>query len=946
MSNIKKSSIKKSSIKKSSIKKGSIKKGSIKKDKERPYSKSREEREKRAASGNRVESISERDIMYKWNGVHKLNAKEGFELIYGFKPDVYFETTYNTVIDKANARKWWERSSAVTQCENTVGVFMANETECYICGLPIINEPECEHILPVYKAAMYLTLYRTEYKSIIDKFDAGDKLSDDENRIYKELTMEYKWAHRCCNQKKGDTDFIEYVEPKKNDPNSGSFKLDYKNTKDILKSIAESAIEGGSDKGVCSQIFAKQLKGVILKKPSNDKKVIQENINKWITNRIDILQAKQTKTQEEGSLKTIIDYLNKYTNKTAYPMFTLINLCNVISASDMNEIHTIWRLIEGRPPPIKETPPPSQITKAIAITELTRDLNEKCKFGWGRELNEGVYNLYKNIFDIPDSIQIPKLTRTGEQVNMSEVIMFSLLDVNKNVSDIGVFYLKFYSVLTYGDLLLFSEDIGKAYASNLVAQAFKIMMVSRILTKIVEFSTLGQIDTDALNRFNVQFEKLLDDEWDILTKLGAEYTSMRNDQTSYCNFLKYFEYFLKTVDNQNKENLIYNTIKPKIDLSGCSVDSLDITTDIINRAVIAYYMDESKFLKNIPEWNPDVPESMDDDVTTMLKGMAIGSIGLVSLINNNEHLLEIDQADDEDDDDEDDEIKIAEKEFNEKIKLENRSKLIDLILNISQDSPEMQNQLLDNTYLQDISGNRIIPTWNPVEIRLLLNSYYNKFLSIIFISLEKYSFMMKLTNIYNLQKESGTEDQFINRLFTYYNVFIDIYKDTTRCRGNIDEVEFQSNWYSIINCMDINQMAQLIVYIEENNNTDTGNQMDDTESDIENEEMNVDDDKMVIDDKMNVDNELNNEVNDAADVLGQLKRTRTDEDEMDVANTLVDMKTDDNEEKQSETNNIENPAKRQKISIQGGKSKSRRFSKHIHRNKITRKRHHSSLSKI
>ena len=129
----------------------------------------------------------------------------------------------------------------------------------------------------------------------------------------------------------------------------------------------------------------------------------------------------------------------------------------------------------------------------------------------------------------------------------------------------------------------------------------------------------------------------------------------------------------------------YRLVKPNIDGSGCSVDIPEITQDGINAAVVAYYMDESEFLKNIPEWNPDLPDPEDDATTTMLKGVAVGSIGLLSLINNNEHLLntddnEDDNEDDNDDDNDDDTASdTAEKEFNEKIRLEKRSELIDLI---------------------------------------------------------------------------------------------------------------------------------------------------------------------------------------------------------------------------------------------------------------------------
>jgi len=819
-------------------------------------SKSRAKKELRAMSGEKLDVIipNERQLVPKWNSVHKLDAKDGFEMIYGFSPDVYFTDNYNDIIDRANARKWWERSSAVTQCENTIGAFVADETECYICGLPIKKEPECEHILPVYKAALYLTLYRSEYKGIIDKFDRIEEnnsnpdsnameetLTRDEQRIYDEVMMEYKWAHRCCNQKKGETDFIEYVEPTKTESNvsSGMFKLNLKNTKNILTSIANTALAGGDDMSICSKLYAEQLKQVLNININSDKKTKQTKIEKWVNNRIDVLQAKKTQTQEEGSLKTIIDYLNTYSKTTSYPLFTLINLCNIISSSDMNDIHTIWRRIEGKPPPIKETPPPSQITKAIVITELTRDFSAMCKFSWGRDLNGGVYSLYKNIFDIPDSIQIPTLTRNGSQVNMSEVIMFSLLDINKNMSEIGRFYRDFFSVITYGEPSLFPNDPEKAIASQLVGQCFKIMMIARVLYKINKFNTLDEIvDKDALSRFNVQFENTIKEECSKLKSMGK-------DSNQYCEFLKYFDYFIKTIDDKEtldvdgkQTDSIYGIITDYCErnIEDCNdISSLPtITPEIINNSVIKYYMDESEFLKNIPEWNPDVPE--DDDMTTMLKGVAVGSLGLISLINSTEYL--------------------DDSEINKELQNEDKVQIINAIIDITTENG-LHNKLLESPYFQSQSIKQIIENEGNIEvegyenpkvkqiieknkdkeniseetIKQALNKYNNLNLSKIFIYLEKEYLMKQLDNIYTL-KPDEYKPNFVNNLFTYYNLFQEIYQNTTRCKNDVVFEEFQQKWYDIINCMDVNNLASMIQYVEDVEDEQTETQGDSKFADL------------------------------------------------------------------------------------------------------------------
>ena len=79
------------------------------------------------------------------------------------------------------------------------------EDSCYICGTPLplaptCNAPaECEHILPVFYAAMYLFLYTgpnrgtTEYRRGMD-----DLLADGAGEL------EYRWAHMCCNRLKSN----------------------------------------------------------------------------------------------------------------------------------------------------------------------------------------------------------------------------------------------------------------------------------------------------------------------------------------------------------------------------------------------------------------------------------------------------------------------------------------------------------------------------------------------------------------------------------------------------------------------------------------------------------------------------------------------------------------------------------------------------------------------
>jgi hypothetical protein len=60
-------------------------------------------------------------------------------------------------------------------------------TKCWICGLTLIKDegakPECEHILPIAEAAMFLELYQKK-------------------EITKLMGEEYQWSHRICNREK------------------------------------------------------------------------------------------------------------------------------------------------------------------------------------------------------------------------------------------------------------------------------------------------------------------------------------------------------------------------------------------------------------------------------------------------------------------------------------------------------------------------------------------------------------------------------------------------------------------------------------------------------------------------------------------------------------------------------------------------------------------------
>ena len=116
-----------------------------------------------------------------------------------------------------------ERSTATTQCNNTINKFNTDK-ECWLCGQKKWNEkpttkkdkynnaPECEHKLPVLQAFFVIgELYWDKMKNYGDKVKSKHKKYIDKTvkQIREDLfKKEYAWSHRYCNQKKSDKVFI------------------------------------------------------------------------------------------------------------------------------------------------------------------------------------------------------------------------------------------------------------------------------------------------------------------------------------------------------------------------------------------------------------------------------------------------------------------------------------------------------------------------------------------------------------------------------------------------------------------------------------------------------------------------------------------------------------------------------------------------------------------
>jgi hypothetical protein len=128
---------------------------------------------------------------------------------------------------KISVRQIWELATPTIQCNNVIGKVVYGTTQCWICGLKVTQDagmtPECEHILPIAQAAIYLKLYNSEMKK--------DGFKD-----YPWVENEYAWAHSMCNRIKSDTCPLVVK--------GNVFKVDEKQITELLKSIMTTTREG------------------------------------------------------------------------------------------------------------------------------------------------------------------------------------------------------------------------------------------------------------------------------------------------------------------------------------------------------------------------------------------------------------------------------------------------------------------------------------------------------------------------------------------------------------------------------------------------------------------------------------------------------------------------------------------------------------------------------
>lgn len=147
-----------------------------------------------------------------------------------------------------NVRSAIEKSSPTTQCNNTVNKANA-ATKCWICDTPIgekqeldfENGAECEHIFPILQALCFTGLYST---SVFESLkDIADDNKIPRSQVYvEELSREYRWSHRICNQVKSDTHFIKY------DTDTLRFEIGENYVKEFLYKLLGTKSYGGGQK--------------------------------------------------------------------------------------------------------------------------------------------------------------------------------------------------------------------------------------------------------------------------------------------------------------------------------------------------------------------------------------------------------------------------------------------------------------------------------------------------------------------------------------------------------------------------------------------------------------------------------------------------------------------------------------------------------------------------
>jgi hypothetical protein len=150
------------------------------------------------------------------------------------------ETVQCIQANEDTVRAFFERSNPPTQCGNVIG--SAKGQSCWICGTRIIPKevsfkPECEHVFPIIQALAFTGLYETQL---------FESLEDQQQGAYTAgLRLEYRWAHRICNQVKNDAHFVVLT---RTEDGTAVFGIDDAKIADFLTKLETTTKWGGGTK--------------------------------------------------------------------------------------------------------------------------------------------------------------------------------------------------------------------------------------------------------------------------------------------------------------------------------------------------------------------------------------------------------------------------------------------------------------------------------------------------------------------------------------------------------------------------------------------------------------------------------------------------------------------------------------------------------------------------
>jgi len=252
---------------------------------------------------------------------------------------------WETNFSNETVRDIFELADVDEQCNNTIGAVVPGTTLCWICGMPIWAEskdlpcksdnglsPECEHILPIAQAALFLQLYdKTNYESDLFKF-------------------EYDWSHKTCNQTKNADVYFK--------TRTIDDELTIVTTEDGLPVFDEAAVRRLLEKiydskrsdATCEprNAHVRNTKGFFIDTYSfrdtlqdwvNFKYLDKGSVEQWKKHRIDVFRAKYT------AIINFIGGTNFKLNPQTYILSLASAIAEIVTRQDLHR-----RAVKGQSP--------------------------------------------------------------------------------------------------------------------------------------------------------------------------------------------------------------------------------------------------------------------------------------------------------------------------------------------------------------------------------------------------------------------------------------------------------------------------------------------------------------------------------------------------------------------------------------------------------------------